>query len=137
MYKVYCDFDETITVRDVGTQIIEQFGTTEALTVWKDFDNGTKSAAECLAVALRTIGGLNSGAAEALFDQQAVKEGFVDFARFCEARNIELQIASDGFSFYIESILRRHRLEHIPIWTNTVNLNDNGHLKFNFGNERE
>ena len=137
MYKVYCDFDETISVRDVGMQIIEQFGTSEALTVWKDFDNGTKSAAECLAIALATIKNINAESATAIFDRQVLKEGFVDFARFCEANNIELSIASDGFSFYITSILERYGLQHIPVWTNTVELGEDGRLNFQFNNQRE
>jgi 2-hydroxy-3-keto-5-methylthiopentenyl-1-phosphate phosphatase len=136
VYKVYCDFDETISTRDVGTQIIERFGKAEALDIWKDFDSGEKTASECLRIALATVSRMSAEAAEALFTEQRLKDGFVEFAQFCKDRNIELSIASDGFSCYIESILRRHNVA-VPIWTNDVRVQDDGTLAVNFPNERE
>jgi 2-hydroxy-3-keto-5-methylthiopentenyl-1-phosphate phosphatase len=136
MYKVYCDFDETISTRDVGTQIIQRFGTLEAFEIWKDFDSGIKSAAECLRIALGTVSNMDVASAEELFAEQQLKTGFIEFTEFCKSKNIELRIASDGFSCYIDSILRRHKLA-IPIWTNDIEIQRDGTLSANFPNERE
>src|SRR5437868_6168339 len=47
LYKVYCDFDETITMRDVGNQLVARYGTSLANDIWRDLEAGTKTAAQC------------------------------------------------------------------------------------------
>ena len=136
MYKVYCDFDETITVRDVGSQILARFGTMDAFDIWKDFDSGAKSAAECLRIACETVHGANVEAVMSLVNEQHLRDGFREFYLFCTSRGIDLQITSDGFSFYIESILAQHRLA-IPVWTNKIDCAEDGTLSINFPNQRE
>jgi 2-hydroxy-3-keto-5-methylthiopentenyl-1-phosphate phosphatase len=137
MYKVYCDFDETIITRDVGRQIIGTFGTPESEEIWKDFNTGVKSAAECLRIECSSVYGANSEAMDRIIEAQTLREGFVEFATFCQAQNIELHIVSDGFSIYIRSILARHGLSYIPVWTNAIELADDGTLSIEFANQRE
>src|SRR5437667_4307016 len=137
MYKVYCDFDETITVKDVGSQILERFGTPAAFEVWKDFDSGKKSAKECLEIACASVSGLHSNDASEIYAAQNLKSGFVEFSKFCNICGIELRIASDGFSCYINGILANTALSHIPVWTNTIEIAENGSLSAQFPNQRE
>ncbi len=137
MYKVYCDFDETVTSRDVGAQIYAQFGTKEAFDVWKDFDSGEKSAAECLQVSCETVSGFTQEGFDRIVLAQQLKPGFVEFADYCRANGIELHIDSDGFSCYIREILSNYGLLHIPFWTNAIELNEDGTLSSNLIHQRE
>ncbi|HWF43634.1 MAG TPA: MtnX-like HAD-IB family phosphatase [Candidatus Kapabacteria bacterium] len=137
MYKVYCDFDETITMRDVGRQIIGRFGASLSEEIWKDFDAGIRSAAECLRIECSSVQGANREAIDAIIQAQALRPGFAEFAVFCQERNIELYIVSDGFSIYIRPLLEQNGLSHIPIWTNTIELKNDGSLDINFEHQRE
>jgi 2,3-diketo-5-methylthio-1-phosphopentane phosphatase len=137
VYKVYCDFDETVTMNDVGLQFLQTFGTPLALDIWKDFEAGTKSAAECHRIACATAKGINMETAIAMMESQDLREGFLEFTQLCKESSIDLRIVSDGFSVYIRYILDKHGLTHIPIWTNDVELADDGTLAAEFRNERE
>jgi 2-hydroxy-3-keto-5-methylthiopentenyl-1-phosphate phosphatase len=136
VYKVYCDFDETVTKRDVGLQLLSRFGTSLALDVWKDLDAGTKSAAECYRIACGTVKDVTQEAFEALVEEQELRDGFLQFVKFCQSNNIELHIVSDGLSLYIERILAKYGLD-LPVWTNDVRLAADGSLDVRLTNERE
>lgn len=137
MYKIFCDFDETITTRDVGSQILARFGTPVALEIWKDFDAGLKTPAECLHIACETASNMTEEAIDNLLMEQTPRAGFLEFARFCAEQAIDFTIVSDGFSIYITRTLERLGLTHIPIWTNTIELNENGRFDITFEHERE
>jgi len=137
VYKVFCDFDETVTMRDVGTEILTRFGTPVAFDIWKEFDAGRKSPAECLRIACETVTNTSAEDMRALIEGQAIRSGFVEFTRFCNEGSIELRIVSDGFSIYIAQILEKYSLGHIPVWTNTIELNSQGRFDVSFDHERE
>ncbi len=137
MYKVYCDFDGTITIRDAGTQILARFGTPLAFEIWKDFDAGIRTPAECLRIACATATGMTDEGIEKIVEAQILRPGFLEFLQFCSERSIEFRIVSDGFSLYISRILERAGLSHIPVWTNTIELNDDGAFDLDLTHERE
>ncbi len=137
MYKVYCDFDETVTQRDVGLQILQRFGTPLATEVWADLENGSESAAECYRIACGTVEHADRSAFEKLIDEQHLRPGFLEFVQFCKECAIEVHIVSDGLSAYIRRILEKHGLGHLPVWTNKVELLEDGSLSVEFPNERE
>jgi 2-hydroxy-3-keto-5-methylthiopentenyl-1-phosphate phosphatase len=136
VYKVYCDFDETVTKRDVGLQLLSRFGAPLALAVWKDLDAGKKSAAECYRIACGTVKDVTPNAFERLLEEQELRDGFLEFVTFCKANSIELHIVSDGLSLYIERILSKYGLD-LPVWTNDVRLTADGSLDVRLTNERE
>ncbi len=137
MYKIYCDFDETITTRDVGSQILAQFGTPIAFEVWKDFDAGSKNAAECLHIACESVSEMKPEHLMEIADAQKLKPGFKEFAAFCLDKGIPLHIDSDGFSCYIRDVLEKNDLSQIPFWSNTIELADDGTLSHDFPHQRE
>ncbi len=137
MYKIYCDFDETVSTRDVGSQILARFGTPKAFEIWKEFDSGSMSAAECLRVACETVTDIDEVVLMAIYAAQTLKPGFVEFANYCQAEQLDLRITSDGFSCYIRPILARHGLAHLPIWTNEIEKTDSGGLSMVLPHQRE
>ena len=137
MYRIFCDFDETVTTRDVGSQILSQFGTILAFDIWKDFDAGIKTPAECLRIACETVTQVTETEMAALIDAQVFRAGFPEFIDFCRDRSIPFTIVSDGFSIYIRRMLAERGFSHIPIWTNTIELSADGTLDVSFEHERE
>jgi len=137
MYKIYSDFDETISVRDVGSQILALFGSQIAFDIWKDFDAGSKNAAECLQIACESVSGFSQKALNEIVEDQKLKPGFCEFVNDCKSKGIDFRIASDGFSCYIRAILEKNELSHIPFWTNSIEIENDGTLSYEFPNQRE
>jgi 2,3-diketo-5-methylthio-1-phosphopentane phosphatase len=136
MYKVFCDFDATITLYDVGDQFLTKFGRPEALTIWSQFGEGSMSAEDCLRFACSTVEGADHQDAHELFRSQRLRAGFPQFVEFCETQQIPIRIASDGFSGYIRPILEHHDLE-LPFHANLIELTEEGSLAVSFQNGRE
>ena len=136
MYKVYCDFDATVTENDIWDVLFRHFGKPEAFTVWQRFNTGEFSAAECIRFACSTVENADPEIALALFESQPLRSGFLEFVSFCKDNNIDLRIVSDGFSMYIRPILAKYGL-HIPYHANDVEIEADGRLSANFRNARE
>ena len=106
--KIFCDFDGTISVEDIGNLFYRHFGDSQicddAVLKWRE---GKISSIECLSTECRTIKNLTLEKAYEFIDQQKIDETFVDFARFCKERNLDLIIVSDGLDIYIDRILKR------------------------------
>jgi 2-hydroxy-3-keto-5-methylthiopentenyl-1-phosphate phosphatase len=136
MYKVYCDFDATVTENDVWNVLFTQFGQPSAFTIWEEFNQGRLTAADCIRFACNTVHGADPKIAESLFRSQALRSGFTDFHKFCVDNKIELHIVSDGFSAYIRPILEENNLD-IPFHANNIEVTSHGTLSVDFQNARE
>lgn len=136
MYRIYCDFDATVTVNDVWDSIFKTFGKPNAFTVWEKFNTGEYSAAQCITEACASVENGNAQAVAEMFRAQELRTGFLEFVDFCKAEELEITIVSDGFSMYIRSILAQHGL-YIPYFTNTIELQTDGTLSVEFPHSRE
>ncbi len=136
MYKVFCDFDATVTQNDVWHVLFTKYGKPLAFEIWKEFGRGHKTAAECIRIACSTVEGADPQEALKLFQAEPLRPGFVEFAKFCEERQLDLKIVSDGFNGYIRPILEVHNLS-IPYYANDIEVADNGTLSVNFQHARE
>lgn len=137
MYKIYCDFDATVTVNDVWHALFERFGQPLAFRVWDEFNSGTKTAADCIRTACSTVTDADPKLANELFRTQPLRKGFIAFASFCAARDLDLRIVSDGFTGYIRPILEENGLSSIRFWANDIELTVQGTLDVQFRHQRE
>ncbi len=114
---IFCDFDGTITRRDVGYHLYHKFsdGRNEALIpAWK---SGEMSSRECLRREAEMVEASESDI-YAFLDTFAIDPGFAEFAELCRSNDVHLGILSDGLDFYIRYLLERHGLSHIPALSN-------------------
>lgn len=136
MYKIFCDFDATVTENDVWHVLFTRYGQPLAFEIWKEFGRGHKTAAECIRIACSTVRGAYPEEAEKLFKQEPLRTGFHEFVEFCEAHGLDLRIVSDGFNGYIRPILEQHGLD-VPYYANDIEVADDGTLTVNFQFARE
>lgn len=136
MYKVYCDFDATVTVHDIWDVFFRQFGKPEAFTIWQKFNSGEFTAAECIRFACSTVANADKDTAESLFRAQPLRDGFHDFYNYCLDNSLDLKIVSDGFSVYIRPIHDQHQLP-LQYFANTIEITDAGTLSVEMPNQRE
>jgi len=116
-HAVFCDFDGTITRRDVGYNMFRHFSkgaNAELVEPWK---TGQISTRECLRLEAAMV---KASEAEvyAYLDTFELNRGFDAFASACRETDLDLIVISDGLDFYIEYILKRYDLGWIPVVTN-------------------
>lgn len=124
--KIFCDFDGTIAVEDIGNLFYRHFGDSrlcdEAVQKWRE---GKISSIECLSTECRTIKNLTLQKAYEFIDQQKIDETFIDFAHFCKEKNLDLIILSDGLDIYIDRILKKYNL-NIKFYSNSIRIKSDG-----------
>jgi 2,3-diketo-5-methylthio-1-phosphopentane phosphatase len=63
---------------------------------------------------------------DAALDQIKIDPAFADFVRFCAANFITVSIISDGVDYFIERILARIGLAHVPVIANHLVMHADG-----------
>ncbi len=123
MFTIQCDFDDTVTVGDVGTEIVAAFGPKE----WEEEEvaylAGKMSVEETVR---RQYGRVKVSPKELdkfIRQKTVVREGFFEFVSFCQAQDISLVIVSSGLDLYIEPILSRFGLTNVEHYTGNASLN--------------
>jgi 2-hydroxy-3-keto-5-methylthiopentenyl-1-phosphate phosphatase len=120
------DFDGTACLQDVSELLLDAFGGPG----WERFDHavdrgemGLREAGEHQVAMLR-------GAREEMLaftlEHAELAPTFAPFAEWAEERGLPLELASDGFAFYIQPILERAGLGRLEIVTNALVASDGG-----------
>lgn len=109
---VVLDFDGTITYHDVFEKLLDEY-TSEN---WRLYDylveKGQLKLEEAIKKQFELIkhAGLNK-LSESASKYLETRKGFKEFAEFCEAKGIELIIASAGLDLYIEKLLKKEGIK--------------------------
>jgi 2-hydroxy-3-keto-5-methylthiopentenyl-1-phosphate phosphatase len=124
------DFDGTACLQDVSEMLLDAFGEPG----WDRFDDavdrgevGLREAGEHQVAMLR--GARDEMLAFAL-DHAELAPTFVPFVEWAEERRLPLELASDGFAFYIRPILERAGLGRLEVVTNELEASDGGWMLF-------
>ncbi|UCD64309.1 MAG: MtnX-like HAD-IB family phosphatase [Candidatus Zixiibacteriota bacterium] len=127
---IFCDFDGTVTRRDVGYSIFHHFSGGKNDELLPDWKAGRMTTRECLT---REAAMVRASTDELyrFIDLFELDAGFLEFARLCRKNDIPLMIASDGLDFYIRHILGKYDLGHLMLPTN-VGRAENGGLTVEF-----
>jgi len=121
--KVFCDFDGTITEKDVCVEVCKEFG---------DYDKyypEVKSGAYGLKTFWKNQVkefrfGLNEQVVLDFVNRFDVDAYVIEFFHYLSSEQIPAMIISDGFSIYIKDILERAGLSNIPFKTNNLIFSD-------------
>lgn len=118
---VICDFDGTISRRDVGHHFFGAFATNRErrLAILDEWRLGLVSSRECLETELSILRADREDL-DAFVDAEALDPYFKDFVDFCDRRGFTLLVASDGLDYYIERLLERHGLGHLAVRANRL-----------------
>lgn len=117
---LFFDFDNTITSGDVLDRVIERYSPTGAWREWEaQWQAGRMTTRECLH---RQVGGLRASREELLrfVAEVSIDPAFGPIVAWAARNGAEVSILSDNFAPLIDEILRRHRLEKVPVFANTL-----------------
>lgn len=127
-FVILTDFDYTISDEDVGDLIAETLAPPAAETRRRFGRREIGTRGYWLDSMVR----VEREAAERLADQVGIDPDFAPFADWCAEQGIPLAVVSDGFSFYIDRVLKRHGVRPLPVFANRFVTT--GSLEFPHGN---
>ena len=126
----FCDFDGTVTREDVIDRILEEFADPMWQQIEQAWVNGEMGSRDCLAMQTKLIKAKKQDLLD-FVEGIDIDETFVDFARYCKSKAMEIVILSDGIDLFIKSILKRYGLEDIHVFSNGL-ARTNGHFEMTF-----
>lgn len=132
VYKVFIDFDGTITTKDVGEEMFLKFGDAqkshEIIELWM---NGKISSIQTWEMLCQTVVNLDRNDFDQFIDSIEIDSNFLEFVTFCKENNIDIKVVSDGLDYYINRILKNYNLEHLHVFSNKMEFID-GTIKPSF-----
>lgn len=127
------DFDGTITTIDISQEMATFFGGTEYAKIEQMYRNRQIPIRKWLQLAAEKLPPDPDRLLEKALGWAEIRPGFEDFLNFASSEGRPVVVASDGFGFYIEPILRHYNLfERIDIiYKNNTFLNSKGSFEVN------
>jgi len=124
---ILCDFDGTISVRDMGYTLVNRFSVGDWQAIDRDFCEGKIGSREAYSRIAKILKGDEESVLRFIREHSHIDPHFKSFYQFCRKNDIEVKIVSDGLDFYIRTILETHHLSEIPFYANTTHfLSDGG-----------
>ncbi|MCX8649749.1 MtnX-like HAD-IB family phosphatase [Gilliamella sp. B2776] len=133
---VLCDFDGTISVNDVTDTLLSYFGQDGCDELEEMWVNGKIGSQECMS---KQIALMDASLEELnqVLSKIEIDPMFKSFINYTEQKNIPVHVVSDGLDYAIQFVLKRHGIEHLPIFANKL-LHDNNRswrLEFPYANK--
>ena len=130
---VVSDFDGTISTRDISYEVLLRF----SKGGWEDIDQayvrGEIGSKEAFSLILEKIPAKKSELASYIeelagIDPPVIDPHFKAFYDYLKARKIDFIVLSDGFHFYIKTLLERAGIDGASIFANDIGENPSGKL---------
>jgi len=128
-FKIFLDFDGTITQNDVGEEMFKKILDENIVTkVVEDLLSDKISSKECWEKLCDSTVGVDSNDLDKFILSQKVEPTLHKFIEYCEEKKFNVFILSDGFDYYIERILEKEKLHRIKYFSNNLNFSAEGKL---------
>ncbi|XBS69784.1 MtnX-like HAD-IB family phosphatase [Acerihabitans sp. KWT182] len=118
-WTVLCDFDGTISFKDVTDTLLDAFGMPGWQALEEQWENGEIGSRECMAGQIALLDTSRLELNECL-STLAIDPGFADFALYARRHSVPLHIVSDGLDYAINHILQANGISGIPVIANRL-----------------
>lgn len=128
-FKIFVDFDGTITRQDVGDAIFREFGsaanTDKIITALL---SGEITARKCWELLFSTVSNIDKNKLDSFIDRIEIDQTYRQFQDYCSSNGIESFVLSDGFDYYINRIFRKENLKEQKVFANNLIINEKNEL---------
>jgi 2,3-diketo-5-methylthio-1-phosphopentane phosphatase len=118
------DFDGTICEHDVSEEILQAFAPPGWWTIDLEFQRGRIGSRECLVRQAAMLEGSRADMLEFALGNYRIDPTFAPFVAWARDNGIEVSVASDGFGFYLEPMLRAGGVEGVGLLRNRLEMDD-------------
>jgi 2-hydroxy-3-keto-5-methylthiopentenyl-1-phosphate phosphatase len=112
---VQCDFDGTITEKDVSFLMLDAFAEGDWRAVHRQYEEAKISVGRFNEDAFAMVKADKKSLLKAIKGKFNIRSGFPEFVDCCRRKGFRLVIVSNGLDFYIEEILKGLGLDSIEI----------------------
>ncbi len=130
-YSIFCDFDGTVSVKDVTDVLLETY----ALPQWQEIEDawraGRIGSMECMRQQVAMLR-CSRRELDAVADAVAIDPHFPAFAAMCRQAGVPVTIVSDGLDYVIRRVLRNSGLANLPVRANRLELLGEGCYALSF-----
>lgn len=125
--KIFCDFDGTITTKDVGEHMFYEFGDSKkAYSIFQRWVDKEIDSAQEWTELLDLVKDLTENKFNEFLSTIEIRYGFEEFVKFCIDNEIQLTILSDGMDFYIKKVFEINGFQKLKFYSNSLIFTDNG-----------
>jgi 2-hydroxy-3-keto-5-methylthiopentenyl-1-phosphate phosphatase len=110
---VQCDFDGTVTEKDVSFMLLDAFAKGDWHAVNKQYSDGKITVGQFNETAFGMVRASKKAMLDYINGKVTVRRGFKSFVELCKKKRIRIVIVSNGLDFYIKKILADNGLERI------------------------
>lgn len=118
-WTIFCDFDGTISDRDVTDMLLEHYGRPGWEALEAQWLSGEIGSAACMAGQVALLD-MSRPEMEALLSTVRVDDDFLRFVRLAAHRGFPLHIVSDGLYYAIYWLLARAGITGVPVIANLL-----------------
>ena len=129
IFKIFIDFDGTITKVDIGSAIFEKYGEPNAVAeVIKKYLDDNVTAKECWLLLCDSVKDLDRNEFDKYIESFEIDPTFHDFIKYCKDNKFEHYVLSDGFDYYIDKIFKKEKLESLKYYSNKLLFDENNNM---------
>lgn len=129
VFKVFVDFDGTISKVDVGDSIFRKFADKEKVDeVITRLLNDEISARQSWLSMCEIAGNIDKSELDKFINAIEIDQTFHELVNYCNTNGIELFVLSDGFDYYIDRILGKENINGLTVYSNKLTINESGKL---------
>ncbi len=129
VFKIFVDFDGTITRKDVGEHMFLEFGdpvaAREIIRIWEE---GKITSVDTWTLLCKTVLGFDKIKFDDFLNTIEIDTSFIQFVEYCRINNFEVRILSDGLDYYINHILSGKGIDSVEVFSNILTINENNEL---------
>jgi len=120
--KIFCDFDGTVTKKDVWVNSLGNFiQDKEAFeNICHQFDNLLISSRECIRRELDLLKDFTFEKFDEFIGNEEIEDDFIHFLDYLNVNKYEIFLISEGLDYYINRILARYNLSHMKVYCNKL-----------------
>ncbi len=134
---ILCDFDGTISIRDMGYELLNRFSSGDWEAIDRDFRDGKIGSKDAYSRISKILKGDDKAILNFIQKHSDIDPYFTSFCQYCRERNVDVKIISDGLDFYIRTILEIHHLSEIPFYANCSHLSGEKGMGLSFPHSNE
>jgi 2-hydroxy-3-keto-5-methylthiopentenyl-1-phosphate phosphatase len=123
---VQCDFDGTVTEKDISFLLLDAFAQGDWRQVLQDYKEHKISVGEFNTRAFAMVRADKATLLEALKGKVRVRAGFRELVDYCLDKGFRLVIVSNGLEFYIRAILEHLGLRTIEVYAAQASFHPEG-----------
>lgn len=137
-FKIFVDFDGTISKLDVGEHLFLEFGDKKYVqNLIDNWNNDQIDSCSGWRQLCSSVDVADKYAIENYLSTIEIDQTFKQFVDYCSINSMDLKIISDGFDFYINNILDREGLSNLNFSANILEFTEDKKLAPFFPNAQE